>query len=544
MFAVQTKRTSILAVYRRACGGYGCPALRRPASPGGLSSVNPDPRSPVIVGVGQSLRRPGPGTDLAALPEPTTMMVDALRAAGEDSGTGDRLLRAADSVRVVDSLSWRYPNPAALVASAIGADPGETVRSAPGGNGPQLLVNEAAEAITRGRMDIALVTGAEAIQTRLLARQGGPGGSRLRLPWTQQSAEAATPRVLGHDRPGASEAEVARSLSMPIQVYPVFENALRAARGETLDQHQARVSELWSRFSAVAARNRYAWSPTERSAEEIRTPTVHNRMVGFPYPKLMNANIQTDQAAALVLCSAGTARAAGVPPDRWVFVWSGSEAEDHWLVSERADLHSSPAIRLAGRTALDLAGIAIDAIAHVDLYSCFPSAVQIAAAELGLGLDTADRPLTVTGGLTFAGGPGNNYATHAIATMVERLRADPESHGLVTALGWFATKHAVGVYSTTPPSGGFRRGSPQAEVDALPARSPVADHDGPVTVESYTVMHERDGAPSLGIVACLLPDGSRAWGNVTDPAALKAMTLEEQCGRRAVLRSGGALELE
>jgi acetyl-CoA C-acetyltransferase len=404
-------------------------------------------------------------------------------------------------------------------------------------------VNDAAEAIAAGRADVALVAGAEAIQTRLRARQGGPEGSRLRLSWAQQPPETPGPRLLGHDRPGVSDAEAARSLALPVQVYPVFENALRAAAGEGIEEHQARVSRLWSRFSAVAARNPYAWSPAERSAEEIRTPSAHNRLIGFPYPKLMNANIQTDQAAALVLCSVEAARAAGVSPDRWVFVWSGSEAEDHWFISERADLHSSPAIRLAGRTALDLGGIGIDDVAHVDLYSCFPSAVQIAAAELGLGLDEPDRPLTVTGGLTFAGGPGNNYATHAIATMVERLRAAPASLGLVTALGWFATKHAIGVYSTEPPAAGYRRRSPQAEVDALPGRSPVADHEGPVTVESYTVMHERDGSPSLGIVACLLPDGRRAWGNVTDPVLLKDMTLDEQCGRPAVLRSGGVLEL-
>ncbi|HEX6475934.1 MAG TPA: acetyl-CoA acetyltransferase [Acidimicrobiales bacterium] len=505
--------------------------------------MNPDPRAPVIVGVGQSLRRPDASSDLTVLPDPATMMADALRAAGEDSGTGDRLLRAADSIRVVETLSWHYPNPAALIASALGADPGETVRSVPGGNGPQLLVNDAAEAIAAGRMEVALVAGAEAIQTRLLARQGGPEGSRLRLSWPQQPPETPGPRQVGHDRPGVNDAEAARSLALPVQVYPVFENALRAAAGDGIDEHQARVSRLWSRFSAVAARNPYAWSPTERSAEEIRTPSAHNRMVGFPYPKLMNANIQTDQAGALVLCSVEAARAAGVPQDRWVFVWSGSEAEDHWFISERADLHSSPAIRLAGRTVLDLAGIGIDDVAHVDLYSCFPSAVQIAAAELGLGLDEPDRPLTVTGGLTFAGGPGNNYATHSIATMVERLRATPASLGLVTALGWYVTKHAMGVYSTEPPPAGYRRRSPQAEVDALPRRSTAPEHDGPVTVESYTVLHERDGSPSLGIVACLLPDGRRTWGNVTDPVLLKDMTVEEQIGRPALLRSGGALEL-
>jgi acetyl-CoA C-acetyltransferase len=493
--------------------------------------------------VGQSLRHPSADADLTALPEPVTMMVDVLRSAGEDSGTGDRLLRAADSIRIVDTLSWHYPNAGSLVAASLGADPRQTMRSVPGGNGPQLVVNDAAEAIAAGELDVVLVAGAEAVQTRLMARQAGPGRSRVRLEWTQQPGDTAPPRILGDDRPGVSEAEAARSSTLPIQVYPVFENALRATAGEGLDEHQARISRLWSRFSAVAARNRYAWAPTERSAAEIGTPTSENRMVGFPYPKLMNANIQTDQAAALVLCSVEAARAAGVPPDRWVFVASGSEAEDHWFVSERADLHSSPAIRLAGQTVLGLAGIGIDDVAHVDLYSCFPSAVQIGAAELGLGLDEADRPLTITGGLTFAGGPGNNYATHAIATMVERLRADPGSRGVVTALGWYATKHAMGVYSTSPPAGGYRRGSPQAEVDALPARQPAPDHEGAVTVESYTVMHERDGTPDLGIVACLLPDGRRAWGNVSDPTVLKAMTLEEQCGRPAVLRSGGTVEL-
>ncbi|HWC37619.1 MAG TPA: hypothetical protein VG476_03770, partial [Acidimicrobiales bacterium] len=164
--------------------------------------MNPDPRAPVVVGVGQSLRHPAADTDLAALPEPVTMMVDVLRSAGQDSGAGDRLLRAADSVRIVDTLSWHYPNAAALVAGALGADPRQTVRSVPGGNGPQLLVNDAAEAITAGQMDVVLVAGAEAVQTRILARQAGPGGSRVHLVWTQQPGDTAPPRVLGHDRPG------------------------------------------------------------------------------------------------------------------------------------------------------------------------------------------------------------------------------------------------------------------------------------------------------------------------------------------------------
>ena len=168
----------------------------------------------------------------------------------------------------------------------------------------------------------------------------------------------------------------------------------------------------------------------------------------LPYTKLLNSNIQTDQAAALILCSDAVARELGIDRERWVHPHAAGHAYDHWFVSEREDLHSSPAIRFAARAALEAAGAGIDEIAHLDVYSCFPSAVQIGCRELGIDPFAETRPLTVTGGLTFAGGPGNNYVTHAIATLVERLREDPGSLGLTTAVGWYLTKHAVGIYGT------------------------------------------------------------------------------------------------
>jgi acetyl-CoA C-acetyltransferase len=290
----------------------------------------------------------------------------------------------------------------------------------------------------------------------------------------------------------------------------------------------------------VAAGNPNAWSPTARTPEEIRTITPDNRMIGFPYPKYMNSNLQTDQSAAVVLCSVEAARRLGVAEDRWVFLHSGADGHDHWWISERENLHSSPGVRLCGKHALGLAEIGIDDVAHVDLYSCFPSAVQVAANELGLSLD---RQLTVTGGLCFAGGPGNNYVTHSIASMTETLRADPGSFGLVTAVGWYLTKHSVGVYSTTPPAKGFSHVSPQDEIEALPRRDYTADYDGPATAESYTVMHERDGSPSLAIVPCLLPDGRRAWGNSREPALLKALTTDDLVGAAAHLAKDGTVNV-
>jgi acetyl-CoA C-acetyltransferase len=219
-----------------------------------------------------------------------------------------------------------------------------------------------------------------------------------------------------------------------------------------------------------------------------------------------------------------------------VFPVSGADANDHWYVSNRWDLHSSPAIAAAGRAALGAVGAGIDDVAFVDLYSCFPAAVQIGARALGLPLDDPTRPLTLTGGLTFAGGPGNDYVTHSIATLVERLRsAPPSTLGLVTGLGWYVTKHSVGVYSSSPPEQPFRAVDAQADVDALPRRELAPDAEGPVVVETHTVTYDRDGTPANGIAACLLPDGSRTWATTTEPYDLEAMTTSPFIGHHAVV---------
>jgi acetyl-CoA C-acetyltransferase len=327
---------------------------------------------------------------------------------------------------------------------------------------------------------------------------------------------------------------------MPVQLYPMFETAVRAASGEGVDEHQGKIAELWSRFSTVAADNPYAWSQTALSAEEIRTPGPENRMVGFPYPKYMNSNNDVDMAAAMIVCTAERATALGVPQDRWVFPHSGVDSHDHYFVSERADLRSSPAVRVAGQAALDLAGIGIDDVEVIDLYSCFPSAVQVGAAELGLALD---RQLTRTGGLPFAGGPWNNYVGHAIATVVQDLRDRPGAWGLVWGNGGYLTKHSIGIYRTEPPADGFRYHSPQSEIDALARRKLLepADAAGEVGIEAYTVMHTRDGVPETVFAACLTSDGHRAWGTSSDAGLAAAMCEGEWVGRRVELDADGEL---
>jgi len=330
---------------------------------------------------------------------------------------------------------------------------------------------------------------------------------------------------------------------MPVQVYPMFETAIRASAGRSVEEQLVVASELWSRFSEVAAQNPFAWLPVARSAEEIRTPSSSNRMIGFPYTKFMNSNNDVDMAAALIICSAAKAEELGVPEDRWVFVHSGTDCHEHTYVSNRWTFAETPAIELGGRLALDLAGMTIDDIDIVDLYSCFPSAVQLGARSLGLPLD---RQLTRTGGLSFAGGPWNNYVMHGIASVMDDLRAGAGTTGLVWANGGYATKHSFGVYSTEPPLDGFKHGSPQDQIDVLPRRELADGEDaaGPVTIEAYTVMHDREGEPESAFVACLLDDGRRAWGTSTDAGLVRAMCVDEWVGRAAVLDADGHFRVD
>ena len=253
----------------------------------------------------------------------------------------------------------------------------------------------------------------------------------------------------------------------------------------------------------------------------------------------MNSNNAVDMSAAIILCSLEKAKSLGIDQSKWVFPWVGTEANDTHFVSERENLYSSPAIRIAGIRAMELAGLSPEKIDLVDLYSCFPSAVQIAARELGFSLD---RPLTVTGGLTFGGGPLNNYVMHSISRMVTLLREDRNKKGLITANGGFLTKHSFGIYSAAPPIQDFQYENSQAEVDEMPTREVATDYDGPATLESYTVMFKNDD-PEIGHCACLTPQGKRTWGNVTDIRVLNLMQIEEFCGRKVFIDRNGMVSL-
>jgi acetyl-CoA C-acetyltransferase len=494
--------------------------------------VTLDPRTPVIVGVGQYLHRAA-GIDDAL--EPIALMEQAVLAACSDAGLAGP--PSTDSIRVVGLLSRRYQNAAARLAARLGLEPAELGYTSMGGNSPQSLVNATSLDILAGRLDVAILSGGEAWRTFMRARKAG-----VTIDWDKGESDPA-PTIIGKELAMNLPEETERGIYMPVQVYPMFETALRAAAGRTVDEHQRHLGKLWSDLSHVAAGNEHAWIRDAKTPEEITTVTPSNRMIGLPYPKYMNSNNDVDMGAAILMCSVEAARRLGVAEDRWVFPHAGADCHEHKFVSNRDTFARTPAIELGGRRALELAGLGIDDISIIDLYSCFPAAVQLGAASLGLSLD---RQWSRTGGLPFAGGPWNNYVMHAIASVVDDLREQPGEHGLVWANGGYATKHAFGVYSTEPPAAGFRHADPQAEIDRMPSRelaTPI-DAAGTATIEAYTVMFSRDGDPEQPLASCLLADGRRAWGSSTDTAIAAAMCDGEWVGTTVTLSDDGTLHLD
>ncbi|MCG7598010.1 acetyl-CoA acetyltransferase [Mycobacterium sp. PSTR-4-N] len=488
-----------------------------------------DPRTPVLVGYGQVNQH----TENASV-EPVDLMVAAAREAADP-----RTLAAVDAVRVVNLLSWRYRDAGLLVAQRIGAEKAATRYTGIGGNVPQTLVNLACLDIQQGRADVVLIAGAETWRTKTKMRAAG-----AKADWTKQ--DDTVPLAPGSDEvmPMAGPGDLKIHLDRPSYVYPMFEQALRIAAGESDDAHRRRIGALWAQFSAVAAKNPHAWNRQAYTAEEIYEPSAQNRMISWPYTKLMNSNNMVDQGAVLIVASAEKAQYLQIPRERWVFPYAGTDAHDTYAIGERAEFHTSPAIRIAGRRALELAGTGVEEMDLIDVYSCFPSAVQVAATELGLPVGDPSRPLTVTGGLTFAGGPWNNYVTHSIATMAEQLAANPGTRGLITANGGYLTKHSFGVYGTEPPHHEFRWENVQDAVDREPTRTELVDWTGIGTVETWTTPFDRDGVPEKAFLAVRTPNEDRVLAVMPDAEAARTTVTDDIAGAAVRVHADGTATLE
>jgi acetyl-CoA C-acetyltransferase len=477
-----------------------------------------DPQTPVIVGVGQITRhwdaKLADAQEVSSdPPSPRTLTAESARRALTDSGVAELIAPIIDRVVVVrtmlDSVNGapqpfgRCANPPATLAADIGLSPCETIYSVVGGDQPQALVNEAAEAIFSGQARAVLLAGAEATATMKAALRAG-----IDLDWSGSVDGPLNDRGLGSTL--LSRYDLANGLGAPTQTYPAFEHALANRWGHDRRTHRAAMSTLWAGFSRVAAKNPYAQFPLARDEAFLSTESRENYPVADPYLKWDVAQDAVNQGAAVLLTSVSEAERLGIPPARRIHLHGYSHLKDR-VPSERPDLSRSVAMERAIGIALRSAGLAASDIAYFDLYSCFPVAVLLAAEALGLDWRSANgaEALTVTGGLPFFGGAGNNYSMHAIASMVDRLRVDPGSFGLILANGGFLSKEAVGVYSSEPRTDwkSVSSAEEQAVIDGAPAPT-LIDGDSRGEVESFTVTYAK-GEAQRGFAFLRTAEGGR-----------------------------------
>jgi acetyl-CoA C-acetyltransferase len=492
-----------------------------------------DDRTPVLVGAAQYTQRAEGVSDAL---DPLALLELVCRGAADDTTAGARALAAVDALLLIPVANWDAANPLDLLCRALGIEPPRPLLVGSGGETGVANANRAAEWIAAGEIRGALVAGCHLWKTLERARKDG-------VDVTWPSGGVGQPATLGKPKAGWSDLELRHGLDRPIVGYPLFENARRAARGWSIDEHARHIGELMTDFTEVAAKNPYAWYPTARSADELITVAPNNRMVGFPYTKYLNAVITTDQAAAYVMMSAGTARELGIPPERWVFWWGGHAAnETAWFVSERPRYTECPAMQESHTTALANAGVGLDHVDIYDFYSCFPIAVEMALDMLGLD-ERDERGFTITGGLPYAGGPASAYTLHSIAAMLERVREAPESIAMITGNGFYLTKHAASVWSGQPkpsePLGSPPAAGTNLERDAVPVDEAPS---GEGRVEAYTVLHDAQSEPMLGIVVGRTAAGARFLANLPDNAdVLRSFTTSEGVGRTGSLSSRDGL---
>ena len=451
-------------------------------------------RIPVIIGVGQINDRPGQEEESL---DCIGLMAAAARAADADAGGG--MLSRCDWLAIVPQISFRELAPVALLPAALGIAPDHVRQAAmASGDTPILYLNEAANAVASGAAQVCLVAGGEGLRTAARRQQvSGPGSGQFRAHLT------------------ASELRIRYGVLNPVEIYALYENASRAAWGQSLTEGQAESGQIWSLLSEVAASSEGAWIKTPKTAGEIARPTADNRPIAFPFTKFMIANSSVNQGAAYIVTSLETARRVGVPEDRLVYVWGGAAAHDLEEPLARVSWNTPEVMRVSLERAMEINGLTVADLDHVELYSCFPCVPKMARRVLGW---PAERPATVHGGLTFGGGPIGNYMTHAVVAMVQALRRHG-SNGLLFANGGHCTHNHTIVVSRKPPREGMfpQVFSFQADADAARAAVPsLGDtYEGEVTVETYTVIYDRTGKPDFGIVLSRAPDGSRVIAKVS-----------------------------
>ncbi|MHA2037857.1 MAG: hypothetical protein ACW98X_15585 [Promethearchaeota archaeon] len=486
--------------------------------------------NPVIIGAAQFTQRRDTPQPLDSL----GLMEKTGKKAIEDT-QAKNITDFIDAIYMVNISSWSYEDAPAELGKRLNITPKEKIYMPDGGQTPQQLVNRAAEAIAAGKHRCVLITGGEAAYSIRKKFKGKPPEY-----WPKKEE----PKYINGDRWSFTPDTYRYQLYFPTTTYAIFETALRASSGRNIEEHQKYIGKLFEKFSKIASKNPYSWSQKPFSAEEIITPSPQNRLIVHPYTKRMCANNFVDQAGTIIITSEKIAKSLNIDKNRWIYIMGGATFRNIDDVYRRPKLDDSPAARNGARLALEQAGLKLSDIDKFDLYSCFPSMVEIFMKELSIEEDDP-RDLTLTGGLPFFGTPLSNYSLHAIINTVGEIRANPSLTVMVLANGGFNTKQSIGIYGKSPSmiEWGVRDDSKTQESileEILPESVEKANDE--LIVEGYSIFYERTGERKRGTVIGTLENGKRCVAFVTDPELLLIIETQELVGKSCIVQYNAEIE--
>jgi acetyl-CoA C-acetyltransferase len=478
---------------------------------------------PVIVGAAQITQK----KDVDAPLDPLNLIAKTSQKALNKSKL-ENLRQIIDTIYMSTISSWIYEDPPNKLSKLLGIEPHKKFIAPISGNSPQLLVNKAVKAIFKGESKIVLIAGGEASYSRYRAKKG-----RITLDWPKPP-----PKAINKARKAIiyylSQFESRYKLTNPTYIYALIETALRAHYSRSLEAHLKYIGKLYERFSKIASENPYAWEREQYTSEEIIIPSTENRKVCHPYTKHMIANLYVDQAASLIITSEKIANRLGIDRKYWVYQMGGVDLSNIFYLSQRPKLYDSPAIRVGSQLVLDQAGLKLEDIDAFDLYSCFPCMVEISRREIGIPEDDP-RDLTITGGLSFFGGPFSSYSMHSIVSAVNLIQKNPLMKIMVLANGGYNTVQSFGVYGKEPSTKNwyeydYEEIQESIYAETLPEPAQVAN--GNLTVEAYTIIYDRNGLSEFGIVIGRLDDGKRTFAFIlADPKTFSKLEKQELVGK-------------
>jgi len=486
--------------------------------------------NPIIIGAAQFTQRRDTPRPLDSL----SLMVKTGQKAIEDT-QANNIVDYIDAIYMVNISSWSYEDAPGELGKRLNITPKEKIYLPDGGQSPQMLINRAAKAIATGEHRCVLITGGEAAFSIRKTFKG-----KRPEYWPKKK----DPKYINGERWAIAQDVINYQLYFATTTYAIFETALRASSGRTIEEHQKYMGKLFEHFSKIASKNPYSWTQKQFTAEEIITPSPENRLIVHPYTKRMCANNFVDQAGTVLITSEEIAESLNIDRKQWIYIMGGATFKNIDELYRRPRLDDSPAAREGTRLALEQAGLKLSDIDKFDLYSCFPSIVEIFMNELGIK-DDDPRDLTLTGGLPFFGTPLSNYSLHAIINTVESIRANPSLKVMVIANGGFNTKQSIGIYGTKPPmiQWGVRDDSKiQDSILEKILPEPIEKANGKLIVDGYSIIYKRSGQPNRGVVIGTLENGSRSIAFVTKPELLLALETQEIVGKTCMVQYDSNIE--